>query len=308
MVKFKFCQTCPVKQVRISSFSFSSAPAQSTVNSPSLSARKAVSRHSISDLVDVPEPEGMDAGDGRDLEIFAYKKTIEAISKELDIFRHRVKELEDAKRDLDGFRSRVRELEEDRRELHGFRTQVKELEAAKKESQAILEQARNINQSMIEQASQVLPVAKEDSLTSSGISHGSMQQQEELPVKGVGGEGVESQEKEKLVRELERERAERERLQGQLESLQRELERERVEKERYQHQEELFAREIETERAERVKHQKQAEQLITGLEAERREREECQQLLEEEKAKVGTIIIVWLGGETHYTIARYLHT
>lgn len=142
MLKFKFSQTCPVYQVRVASFSFGTT---TRLQSPSPNGTRTTrTRHSMSDFLDEVDPPELNSSE-REKEILSYRKTIDALTMELD-----------------GLGSRVRELEQ-----------------AKQESQIILEEARNINRIMLEQASQGGMLFGRDSLYSSGISNGSAQQQGE---------------------------------------------------------------------------------------------------------------------------------
>lgn len=224
MIKYRFCQTCPVQQVRVTSFSFSSTSPCNSTPSPN---SKREDHRSMSDIID--EEVALNPTNGRDLEIFSYRKTIETLSKELDAFGSR----------------------------------VKELEQAKKESQSILEQARSMNQSMLEQASISNGSVQNEELLAreleferaERVKH---QEREEILARELQRETEErlkyQQQEELLSRELEMERAEREKYQEQQEMFMKEMELEKAGREQHQQQAELLVMELDVERKEKEKY------------------------------------------------------
>lgn len=101
ILKFKFGQHCPVYQVRVQNFSLDGVHNTSNHSSP-LSSRKldSISQSSFSTLGPSQEQEITELRieiESKGREIASYKKTIKALSVEMDELRSRVRDLEHEK-------------------------------------------------------------------------------------------------------------------------------------------------------------------------------------------------------------------
>lgn len=148
MLKFKFGQSCPVYQIRVTSFSFGTSHLiGSSHSTASTEGTKTLSRHSINYLQEVPQPQP--EVDSKEREITSYQKTIETLTKELDELRSRVRDLEQMKLENQNL------LAKEKEKLAGVVMSGIQQEELRKDLEAEREEKENYKQLLQEETDKV---------------------------------------------------------------------------------------------------------------------------------------------------------
>ena len=111
LLAFKFSQQCPVYQVRAPNFSFNTAFSSGSNHSSPVHSRKFFDNGSHSSAQEQETKELRGEIECKDHEIASYKKTIKALSVEMDELRTRVRDLEQEKHESQLFSSAEERVE-----------------------------------------------------------------------------------------------------------------------------------------------------------------------------------------------------